>query len=378
MTRALLLASILLLPTSVFGATLAADSSLRVSEPLPGNAYLAGAEVEVQAPLAGDLLAAGSLVRVLAPILGDVLGAGGTLTLSAPIAGDVRVLGGQILVDEIIGGEFAGLGGLIRLTKPVGEVRVLGASVEVLGGAEGPVTIYANNITLGGEFKDSVRVLASDAITLRPDTTIAGVLEYNAPQEARIPSSALVSGGVRYVGSASFVPTQEEAQAFAVAGFGIYFAVRIIAGMLLAGLVAGLFPAFTRSLYRETIQSGKRRSLLLFVIGFSVLVGVPLALILLMISVVGIGIGLLVGVSYMLLVLLGYVCAGIVLSGLASRVFFKARVIGWQEGALGAFLLYLIGLIPAIGFLVTLVLLSVSLGAMVVLFARTAFPKEYE
>lgn len=378
MTRVFLLATILLLPSVAFSATLVADDSLRVSEPISGNAYLAGAEVEVQAPLSGDLLAVASLVRVLSPVAGDMLGAGGTLALSAPIFGDVRVLGGQILVDEAIGGEFAGLGGLIRLEKSAGEVRVAGGTVEVLGGAGGPVTIYGSKVTLGGEFTDSVRVTAGDTITVLPNTTIAGVLEYNAPQEASVSDSAVISGGVRYVGSASFIPTEEEAHAFALAGLGIYVLVRIVAGMLLAGLLAGLFPKFVRSMYTHAVGSGKRESLFLFVVGFATLVGVPIALVLLMMSIVGIGIGLLVGIAYAFLVLLSYVSAGILLGGMASRVFFKTRMIGWQEGALGAFLLYVVGLIPGIGFLATLILLCVSLGAMLMLFVRTAFPKEHE
>lgn len=369
---------LLCLPSATYAATLQADDSLRVSTPVASNAYLAGMEVEVRAPVAGDVLALGSLVRLLAPIDGDILSAAGTFVLSAPSNEDVRVIAAQILADEAITGEFAALGGLVRLTEPAGEVRVVGATVEILGGAGGPVSVYANKVTLGGEFLGDVHVVAADTIVLEEGTVIRGNLEYNAPQQASIPDTVAVGGEVRYVGSASFLPTEAEAKAFALAGVGVYVVVRLVGGMLAAGLLAGLFPRFTATLSREVLEKRSRHTFLMFLIGFSVLVGVPFALILLALSVVGLGVAALLASAYLFLLALAYVTAAVLLGTILSRLFFKTRTPDWRDALVGGFALYILGLVPVFGFLGTLILTSLTLGTSVYLFVRFAFPKSHD
>lgn len=370
-----LLTTLLVGSTVLFGAHAHATATLPEVAYASDNAYLFGAHIDVPSPVSGDVLAFGSAIRILATVGGDALIAGNTLTFDAPVSGDVRAVASQIVVTKPITGEFAGVGGLIQLKERAGAVRVAGGTVELTGGSNGPVTVYGNKITLGGVFAGPVRIVAADSVTLAENTVIAGTLEYNAPQEAFIPASAEVSGGARYIGSASFLPTPEEARAFAIAGFGVYFIVRVVAGMLVAGLVAGLFPRLTRTLARETLTTPLRHKLLLFIIGFAALFGIPILLLILLISIVGIGIGFLLGTFYVAGVLLSYVCTAIVLGALIGRVLRKRTTVSWHDAVLGVVALYLIGLVPGVGFLVTFVLLSVTFGALLLLFYRFAFPK---
>jgi hypothetical protein len=371
--RAVFLLAALLLPALVSAATLRGGDSLTVSETLPGNLYLAGAQVELSAPVNGDLIAAGNAIHALAEVAGDALLVGGSIVIDAPVNGDLRALGGQIVAHEV-GGELAGVAGLIRILEPAGEIRVAGASVEALGGAKGPVTIYGNQITLGGTFEESVRVVAADRVTLQPGTVIRGALEYNAPQEAVLPESASVAS-IRYIGTASFLPTPEEAQAFALAGFGVFFVVRALAGMLAAGLLAGLFPGFARALEREALESAIA-TLTSFVVGFLALFAAPILALLLVASVVGIGIAFVIGAGYFLALLLAYLYGALLLGSLASRLFRKKPSATWPAALLGMLILYLVGLVPVLGFLVAAIVVAVALGAMLRIFYRFAFRSE--
>lgn len=376
--RCIVLLGLALLPYAASAATLQANQSLDVSESPQGNAYLAGTEIRVDAPLPADVLAAAADLSVNAPVLGDALLVAGTVGLNAPVTGDVRSAGGRVRIDGDVGGELAVFGGAITVTGKVHEVRVAGGSVELRSGADGDVTVYGGSVSLAGTFTGNVRVVASDHVSLAEGTVIMGTFEYNAPQEAGIPPTAVIEGGANYVGSASFLPTAEEAQTVAIAGLGLFFAVRLVAAILAAGLVAGLFPAFTRALSAQVFDRSFKRSVLLTLLGFSVIVATPVLILLLVVSFVGMGIAALIGALYILLLLLAYLYASVLIGAVFMRTVMKRPEVTWKGAVLGMFLLGLIGIIPIIGSLLAFVLSSLALGAMLVIFYRFAFGKDQE
>ncbi|MGB4076167.1 MAG: hypothetical protein WBK28_00485 [Minisyncoccia bacterium] len=372
MRRTLALLVALLIPLSAGAATLRADTTLTLSESLSGNAYLAASTLSITAPLPGDLVAAAGTLEVSAPIAGDTLLLAGVADFKAPLAGDVRIAAGRLSMSAEVTGELAALAHRLIITGKVGEVRAAGGTVELVGGAHGPVTIYGENVTLGGEFSENVRVIASGQVSLQEGTLIHGVFEYNAPQEASIPEGARVDGGVRYIGSASFLPTAEEAKTFALAGIGIFFLVRLVAAMLAAGLLTGLFPEFARRIVHESIGRSPRRFLLLALLGFATVVATPVLILLLLASFVGIGIAALIGALYVLMLMLTFLYAGVIAGSVFARVLLKRPGVSWRSAAFGILILYLLGLMPLVGLLAYFVLASAALGAMLVTFHRFA------
>ncbi len=79
---------------------------------------------------------------------------------------------------------------------------------------------------------------------------------------------AVVAGGVSYIGSSSYLPTNEEAKRFAIAGAGVLFVVKVLAALITAGLVAGLFPAFSNAIADAALSHSLRRFVLLALLGF--------------------------------------------------------------------------------------------------------------
>ena len=371
MTRsAVMVLTVLLLPLPLIAATVTADEAVDVTVSPADNAYLAGTEVRVNAPLPADLLAAAGTLLITAPVSGDALLLAGTADLASTVAGDVRAVAGRLVIEGDVGGDVAALGGVVTMSGKAQEVRLGAGTVELRNGAAGPVTIYAGNVFLSGEYAGDVRVVASDHITLGEGTVIKGVFEYNAPQEAGIPASAVVEGGIRYTGSLSFLPTEEEARTFALAGLGIFFLVRLVAGALAAGLVVGLFPAFARRIADEAVLRSWKRFLLLMLLGFAVLVATPVLIVLLIASFVGIGIAIVIGAAYLLLLLLSYLYAALFAGTLLMKLVVKRASVSWKAAILGMVALYVLGLIPGIGFLVGFALSAAALGTMTLLFYR--------
>ncbi|MEK7099840.1 MAG: polymer-forming cytoskeletal protein [Patescibacteria group bacterium] len=364
---------LLLAPSLALASTVRTERNLVVSQPIPDNAYLAGTDVNVTVPLPGDMLAAGGTLTVSGTVAGDAMLAGGTIDIARPVAGDVRAVGGRITVEGPVTGDLVLAGGQITVSGTASSTRIAGGKVVLTGGATGPVIVYGADVTLGGTYTGDVEVIASDKLTLQDGTHIKGTLKYNAPQEAGIPPTAVVDGGVTYTGASTYLPTTEEAKRFAIAGAGVFLVVKVIAAMIAAGLLAGLFPQFTMRVVDRTLARSPRKFVLLALLGFAAVVATPFLILLLALSFVGLAVAVVLALLYVLLLILGYLCAGIIAGAALARGVFKRPGVTWRGAVIGTIVLYLIGLIPTIGPLVTLVLAATAMGAILVILYRFAF-----
>ncbi|HVX90683.1 MAG TPA: polymer-forming cytoskeletal protein [Candidatus Paceibacterota bacterium] len=371
----LALLATILLPLGLSAATIEGGRSLVVSDAPAGNTYLYGADLTLTAPVTGDLSALGGTLTVSAPVSGDALLLGGTVDVKKPVLGDVRALGGTVHIEDSVTGDVAAAGGAVTVDAAPSFAWVAGGKVVFTHGANGPVTVYGNTVTLSGTFTGNVKVIASDGLTLGQGTVIHGALEYDAPQQADIPTDAVVDGGVTYTGK-SFLPTTQEARTFAVAGAGVFFLVRIIAVIIAAGLIAGLFPRLAQAVADHALPRSRSRFVLLTLLGFGVIVATPVFILILLASFAGAAVALLVGAAYLLLMLLSYLYAAVIAGGALSRLLVKRPLFLWRDAVLGMLALSLVTLVPVVGWLVLLILFAAACGTLVSLLYRSAFPKD--
>jgi hypothetical protein len=132
----------------------------------------------------------------------------------------------------------------------------------------------------------------------------------------------------------------------------------------LAGFIAGVFPA-SRGM-GEGLRSDPAIGLLL---GFIALVCVPIAAVVLAITIIGIPLALAVLLLYFLMLIVGYAAVGVIIgdAALATLRSQDAGAVGWRVGAaMGAMLaLALLTRIPYLGGLVAFVALMGGVGAIV-------------
>lgn len=373
----LLSAALLLAPFSAFASTLEAGRTIVLSEASSTNAYLTGTDITVVTPLVGDLLAAGGTIAANGPIGGDAMLAGGTIDIEKPVTGDVRVAGGRITINAPIGGDLIAAGANITASTTATDTRIAGGTVS-LTGAKGPVVIYGSDITLAGDFSGDVTVEASNSITLADGTHIHGAFRYNAPQQFTPPATVILDHGSTYVGSSTFLPTSKQAHTFAIAGATILFIVHLLAVLILAGIIAGLFPQFTERIAERALGNSIGRFALLALLGFAVLVATPFLIFILLASFVGIGVALIILALYALFFILSYVYAGILAGAALSRRFMKRYVITWKEAVFGMLVFYLVGVVPVLGFLVKAVLMLAAGGVLVTVCYAFAFRRPQE
>ena len=371
---AVILLAVIAFPAGLSAATFANARTLVISDTPEGNAYLAGTDITVAAPLQGDVLAAGGTVTLAAPVAGDALLAGGTVSVERPIAGDLRAAGAQIVVNTTVSGDLALAGGTVTASSTAAETRVIGGTVRITGGGERTV-IYGADVYLSGSFAGDVQVTASDSLTLLEGTTINGSLRYDAPQEVLVPASAIILGGVTYTGASSYLPTIEEAKTFAIAGASVFLLVRIFAVLIAAALLAGLFPAFAQAVADRALVRSPGRFALLALLGFAVVFATPIFIFILLASFVGMGIAFPLLAAYLLLLMLGYLYAGVLAGAALGRGLLKRSIVTWKLALLGMLVLYLISTVPVVGGIITFVLFLAATGTIVVLAHRFAFGK---
>ncbi|MHB8660504.1 MAG: hypothetical protein ACYC75_00980 [Minisyncoccota bacterium] len=380
--RRVLLATLtfLLLPASAFAASapasFSAAQSLLLASSSPGNAYVAGASVVLVAPVAGEFSAAGGSIITAAPVAGDDLLIAGSIHSRAPVGGSLRAFGGSISIDEPVGGDLVAFGYAVHdAGRASGSVFIAAANTELTGGATGPVTVYGNNVSLAGNFAGDVHIVASGRVALAASTTIRGALSYEAPEPAIIPDSAAVTGGVEYT-SASYLPNVGTSRVLVLISMGFLVFVRILGALLLAGLLAGLFPRLAETI-ADRAYAGRPRSILLtMLLGFAIFIATPILSIMLALTFVGIGLALLLLIAYALLVLLAFLYAGILLGSIFVRRYVRRETVLWYDGILGMLALSLIALVPVIGLFTVFLFATFSAGALLQVFFHFAFPHE--
>ena len=357
-------------------ATFLVARSLLSASSSPGNAYLAGLSVVRTAPVAGDLSLLGGSVSVAAPVAGDGLIIAGSARIRAPIRGDLRAVGANLTIDETVGGDITAFGYEVRdSSRPGGNVFIVAANITLQNGAGGPVIVYGNNISLAGDFEDNVTIVATGRVALLASTTIRGALTYEAPEPALIPASATIQGGVTYT-NVSYLPDVGTSRALAFMSIGFFLLVRIVGALILASLLAGLFPRLAETVAFRAHTSGSRDVLLATLLGFAIMVATPVLILLLALTFVGMGLALLLLVVYFLLALLALLYAGILIGSILVRRYAKREVVRWHDGTLGMLVLSLVSLVPFIGLFIVVLLFLFTAGTMLLIFFQYAFARE--
>jgi cytoskeletal protein CcmA (bactofilin family) len=277
-----------------------------------------------------------------------VLAVGGTVTVNAPVNGNVRMAGGTVEVGSAaaISGDAALAGGSITVEGSIkGNLHAAGGQVRINGPVAGDASIAAGTLELG------------------PDARIDGKLVFRGEELRRDPA-AQVTGGVEHRQGRTRLHARTTAERFT---HGWIWSAGL---MVLAALIAAALPGASRRMAQEL----RERPWITPLLGFVALTSIPIAAVLVMITVIGIPVGLLALIGYAALLLVGYVWVAVVVGGmLLDRVRPEtAALTAWRAGAAVLAMLALAVLVrmPFVGHLVGLAALVVGVGMIVAVVFR--------
>jgi hypothetical protein len=340
--------------------------------------YIAGGSVRVDKPVAGDLIAAGGNVDVEAAVDGDVVMAGGNLRVSAAVGQSLHAVGGRLLLEGAVGRNLRVAAGQVDVSAKASVGRNLtvgGGQVSVRGPVKGSVMVGGGSVTIDSVVDGDVSSTAG-RLTLGPNARIGGALRYRSKEDLTRDPAAQVAGVVERLP----VPGRSESGRSASGprsgwddnhhermerwggGIGWFWAIGLMA---LAAVLVSAWPAATQRMATTWRQRWGGSVLW----GFVVVVCLPVAAVLMMVTIIGMPIALLTVLLFFALLLLGYAASGIALGewALVRWRSPNAQQTGWRmaSAALALLALALLSALPWVGWWVAVLAMLAGVGAIV-------------
>jgi hypothetical protein len=317
----------------------------------------AGREVQIQGRVNGDVVAAGRGVAISGPVEQDIWAAGQDVVVSAPVGDDLRAMGQTVTVNAPVAknADLAGATVALDSKASVGrDANIAGGDVRVQGRIGRNLAIAASNATLASEVGGTVEANCAK-LTLAPGALVRGDLVVHAPNPPTISPEAKVLGRV------DFQKTTEAQQSGPNFGAWIGWVVFKFLVLLILGAIALALSHVWMDRVADMLLHRPWPALLA---GFLLLILVPLACLVLAITLIGIPLALILFAMY---------CVALVLSG----VFVSYEVGGWllkrlgrtlkspyAQLAWGAILIAIATSLPWIGWLISLLTVMFGFGAL--------------
>jgi len=286
------------------------------------SATIAGGNIEVAGTVGGNLRAAGGDIRVSGPVLGNASMAGGTITIaeSASVGRDMQIAGGDVRIEGKIGRNL----------------RANGAQVYLNGEVGGDARVNAGQLSLG------------------PKALIRGDLVYTSSQRASIAS------GARVLGRKIPVPVPERPKRFPVLG-GFLWLLSLLAVFVLGVIMIALAPKALETTADRVIRA-PGMSLL---IGFILLIVVPVAVAIAAMTLIGIPVGLILLAGYLIALFVSRIFVGLAMGRWIFARFGKPQTSLYLDLLVGIVILWLLWKVPVVGPLIHIVAVLLGLGVLI-------------
>lgn len=354
-------------PTVVLGATMQVAEEITIPKgvEITDNLYLAAGTISISGAVAGDVYAVGGNTLISENVRDDVVIAGGTITVLGNVGGDLRIVGGTILVAGIVGGELVAAGGTVTVSPAVtvgGDAVLAGGQVVLDGRVMGDAQIFSGTATVNGTVQGNLMVSVDESLMIGDGTVIEGNLLYRARSADTLTmgNNVVITGEVIFEKITSPETTQSSADISSI--FGTYIIAKLVISIVTALVLMTVFSGFSK----EVTHGATQNTLRLLSYGFISLVVLPVAVILLLITIIGAPLGLLLLLLYGSLLLVSSIYASVVTGVWISHMtgWFNSSRVTWKHVVGGAIALTLISLVPIVGWIVGFGIFLITLGSI--------------
>jgi len=336
--------------------------SVEASETVQDDLYLSGGTVEIAGTVTGDAVVTAGEVDVPGQVEGSLIVAAGTTEITGTIGRSVRAATGELTVSGNITGDLVVFSGRVTIEEGAtigGDLVVGSGDVVSRGSVGGDIRGSADELDISGPVAGNVRI-DTDRLRLRSGAEIGGDLRYTSRNEARIADGATVRGATEHTRPQRFYPGDSFA---AWLGSAIF--------RLICALVAGLAVIVIMPRTAASIAEGIRQApLASFLIGLVLFFLIPLAIVVLLVTLIGIPLALILLALYVIVLYLSQVFLGLAL----GRILLPGR---WDTASRGYNLLAMtIGVIiiaglrllpvPFLSLVIAILTAVIGLGAVVV------------
>ncbi len=282
-----------------------------------------GGTITVDGTVDGDLTAVAGDIRITGDVTGDVTAAGGSITLVGDVGGDMSAFGGGVHLAE---------------NSSVGQRFESGAGdVSIHGVVGGDARVQADNLRIG------------------PTADIGGNLEH-ATRSLSLSNDASVLGEIQSVDRIEFtqiVPVHMDVPGWAFPMYG--FVINLVLGSILLLLL----PRFSYGMVERILDT----PLFSLLIGALTMFVAPVLIGLLLITIIGIPIALLGLLILVIALWAGTVYGGFAIGAALLQPFDVTN--RWAMLVFGLFVVLLLSLLPFVGGFIYLLITLLGFGALV-------------
>ena len=280
---------------------------------------------------------AGSIV-IRGTVTGDVSGAAGTIHVaeSGRVGGSISGAAGDVRIDGTVGGDVSAGSGNVLVT----ETATIG----------GEVNIGAGYVRIDGRIDGDVRV-GAETVVLGPNADIGGEFRYDAVQFTQDPAATVAGGVVEDPSLRGNVGT------FTLPNW-VTWGYSLLANLLLGAILLLLFPAFSARLAGRVSDEPVKSA----GVGLLTLVGGPILLVLVAITIIGIPLAVIGAIAFGLAIWVGSVYGQYAVGAWVLRR--AGRDDRWLALVAGLLGFAILGVIPILGGLLGFGALLLGLGAL--------------
>jgi len=327
------------------------------------NLYAAGSNIVVNGTVGGDVMVVGQAVNIFGKVSNDVTAAGNNLNVMGEVGDDLRIVGTLINVGGTVGGETLAAGNEINISKNAnlaGAVRLAGKTIDIEGDIYGPAKIKGEKVVFNGRAAQDIEITAAKELVIGSNAVIGGKLTYKSPKPATIESGAQLFQKPEYQLLEAGRKGAEKGILWGI--FTIFFLGKLIVMILSALAVCWLFRKWTETFVKETVANFGREAIR----GFIFLVVTPAAIIGSFMTVIASFFGLITALCYAAALITAGIFSGILVGGWLSKYLYKQSgyTIDWKAVSLGVLVVFLLGLIPVVGWLIDFIIFLAAFGSL--------------
>jgi cytoskeletal protein CcmA (bactofilin family) len=333
---------------------------LPARDTLDDDLYLGTGEADIIGAVGGDLCIGAKRFTVSGEINGSLNSASQFATLEGKIGNSARVFAQRITVDGEITNNLIACGSDIELGRSshIGrDVTLAGSDISVSGEVGDELFIRGDQVIISGKIGGDVDIKAN-SITIVVPAEILGDIKYESKKKIRIDDEAIITGEVDWIKIRPKSDRDDDDE-------GLSFGIRVV--LFLATLVTGLIiiPVFnqhTKAAADRVVQ----KSVACLGIGFVFLCVAPIAILILMVTVIGIPAAIILLFGYTIVFYISKIYVAIGIGRLACRAFKKNAEPkqGWSL-LFGLIILMAIFSIPVFGWFAYFATIFCGIGAII-------------
>ncbi|ABE51488.1 hypothetical protein [Methanococcoides burtonii] len=330
-----------------------------INETVEDDVYIAGDTLIVNGDVLGDVVAAGGTLQITGNVSGDLIVTAGDVTITGIIGDDVRVACGTFELSGQIGDDLLVAAGTVSTTETAnigGDTTIRSGDADLGGNFGGLLEVSAGSLVLSGNVEGDAKLDSAD-ITIQPDSSVKGNLEYTAPKEIPIPTGTVGEdikfdrGGERGDRSDADGVFKGIAIIGKIAYYSILFALGVISILV--------FPQKTEKIAKNIQKEPLKK----IAVGLLILIGSFMGIIVLLITIIGIPIALLLLLLLAIVLMIAKIYTAM---WIGEASFEKAgfKYNQWTTLAFGLLIVLILTELPFIGGLIGLLVTLIAMGSM--------------